>query len=575
MYICKKIGKIGKIGKISIISLIGVIILTIILLVVSYFLFDQSGSNVLYLKNERITNNYADIISRTLRFTTSNIVFGREFMSRYDIYNSTIIDYNALSGVNDSSAQEFVYSLNLYYNVSSTERFEYEKRLSTLTNSNISFVEFTNDNKNITTSINRDWYCPAFFVAPLNNTLPSSSYIPGFDICSVNTFRKQLEKLVKFENYELIIMPRKGILRNVTFLDFSEKTPNGLVVMSILINNITSLLVNKEHYIKLVKADVVFYSNCIDCYTDNYFSSKIILPNNEYIVLTVYYPYLPKGINTSFLYILISIIFVDVLVLFLIFNFEVDKNKYVIANTMLGYVNHEIRNPLNCINGLVEITLAQLESGEIQLALPEIISNLGTAKRACDMLTHIVNDILDLKKINDGKLIINKENVDMENFIYNLRKIINPKLSEKLNLVLIYENPDNITNLNTDYQRLLQILLNLLTNSIKFTNHGKIILKIEKNDLNNVKISVKDTGRGIDKKYYNNIFQPFEQINLTDNLRQGGIGLGLYLCKLIMSALDGTIGFESEVHVGSTFWIILNNSIITPHLTDGNEILPQ
>lgn len=559
MYVCKKI------SKISLVSFISSLLLSIILLVVSYFLFEKTSNNQNSTRNNQISSNYANMITRTITYTTSHIIFGREFMARYDIYNSTLTDYDALSSVNDSSVNEFVYGLNIYYNISNEMRPAYEKQLTKITGKNTSFVGFKDNTKDLTILEKKDWYCPLFFVSPLSNIVPIS-YIPGYDICSLSRFKKQIDQLIGLNYYERIITPRKAVLTNFTFIDISEKTPNGIVVFTLLIDNIASLLINSEHKIKLIKDDIEFYNNChiINCYTDNSVDSNIMLPNNEIITMTVYFPYVPKDINSSFLYILIAVIIVNVFILFLIFNFEVDKNKYVIANTMLGYVNHEIRNPLNCINGLVEITLVQLESGEIQLLLPEIISNLGTAKRACEMLTHIVNDILDLKRINDGKLVITKQNVNIQEFLLNLRKIVNPKLSEKFNLDLIYENPDNINNIYSDYQRLLQILLNLLTNSIKFTESGKIILKIEKYGINNVKFSVKDTGRGIDKKYYNNIFKPFEQINLADNLRQGGIGLGLYLCRLIITALKGNIGFESEVNVGSTFWIILNDDCLSP-----------
>lgn len=218
-------------------------------------------------------------------------------------------------------------------------------------------------------------------------------------------------------------------------------------------------------------------------------------------------------------------------------------------------MNHELRNPLNCINGLIEVCIMDLEDDKIR-EYKEILSNLNTAKNACNLMKHVINDILDLQRIKDDKLIITIEQVNIGKFIDNLNKIISTRLGERPGVKYIIKNPDNIDVIYTDYNRLLQILLNFLTNAIKFTTKGNIILELKKQG-EYVIFKVSDTGRGIAKENFGRIFKPFEQINLYDNLRQGGIGLGLYICKLIIDIMDGEIGFESKLTIGSSFWIKL------------------
>jgi signal transduction histidine kinase len=238
--------------------------------------------------------------------------------------------------------------------------------------------------------------------------------------------------------------------------------------------------------------------------------------------------------------------------------FYIRKIRYDLANEMLGYVNHEIRNPLNCIKGLLEITIQDLN---ILPGCEVITSNLISAKNACDLLNHIVSDILDFKRMADGKLEVNKTTLETTVFLKNLYSIIKGKLSEKPKIEYKVENLNNISSFYSDYNRLVQILLNFLTNSIKFTESGTIKLIIEPWEINKIKFSVQDTGLGIPVSQYKRMFKPFGQTISVDTFRFSGIGgsgLGLYLCKMLTGFLGGEIGFSSEVNVGSTFWIILD-----------------
>jgi signal transduction histidine kinase len=112
-----------------------------------------------------------------------------------------------------------------------------------------------------------------------------------------------------------------------------------------------------------------------------------------------------------------------------------------------------------------------------------------------------------------------------------------------------------------DEMRLKQILLNFLTNALKFTESGSITLKIEEFD-QTMKFSVIDTGKGIPQNDKSKIFQPFNQINKEDASRHSGIGLGLYLCKMLSTCMNGKIGFESEFKKGSTFWVEFQKKVL-------------
>lgn len=248
------------------------------------------------------------------------------------------------------------------------------------------------------------------------------------------------------------------------------------------------------------------------------------------------------------------------------------KNEKAILQ-MVQYVNHEIRNPLSVIKGLLELSIEDIQDLHTGLQYKNetdcILSNLATANSSCDLLKHIVNDILDISKLQENKLVIEKTDINVDQLILELTKILNSKCQEKPSISVEYSN--NIDNIFTDKFRLVQIMINIITNAIKFTDSGyiKINLSLVK-DSNmpnidhhksetSVIITVEDTGRGIRPEQYVNIFAPFEQTESADYIRYGGVGLGMYLCKLLVHRLGGDIGFISELSKGTTFYVILDD----------------
>ena len=248
-----------------------------------------------------------------------------------------------------------------------------------------------------------------------------------------------------------------------------------------------------------------------------------------------------------------------------------EKKKSIVSGQMLGYVNHEIRNPLNVIKGLVQFILMSMlklknKNSNIieidEIMFDTIVSDLSTVVGSCNMLEYIVTDILDIQKLDSNKLEICNKWTKIDTFVIDISKTISQKIDEKQTITFkkIYDI-DII--LYFDAYRMKQILLNFLTNAIKYTIKGEIILLIEEKE-NSYKFSINDTGRGIPDEAKNKIFQPFNQTNPDDASRYGGIGLGLYLCKMLTELMQGTIGFESTFGKGSCFWVEFPKHIIDP-----------
>ena len=231
-------------------------------------------------------------------------------------------------------------------------------------------------------------------------------------------------------------------------------------------------------------------------------------------------------------------------------------------------VSHDIRTPLNAIIGFSELMrYGDLDPEDQSAYLENIVFN-------SNVLMELVNNILDLSKLDAKSMIYTYEFCDFRELCNRVIKAFSQRAaSENLELKLVC--PSRMPALKIDYQRIYQLLFNLLGNAVKFTKQGSITLKVDCKPVENdstkadLEFSVIDTGIGIEKKHFKNIFKPFLQIqNMTQT---GGTGLGLSICTLIVEQMGGTIDVQSEVGKGSTFTVKLNALDSQPLESDEEE----
>jgi PAS domain S-box-containing protein len=222
---------------------------------------------------------------------------------------------------------------------------------------------------------------------------------------------------------------------------------------------------------------------------------------------------------------------------------ELDKLKSMFIASM----SHELRTPLNSIIGFTGMTLQGL-SGELN---GEQKDNLSRAYQAAKHLLSLITDVIDISKIEAGRIESYPEVVSLDNIIDEAIGTVSPQLKEK-GLELAVEVPGDVQ-LNTDRKRLLQCLLNFLSNAVKFTESGTITVAARETD-GEVMISVSDTGIGIAGKDQSKVFEAFERLETHLRVKAGGTGLGLYLTKkLARDILRGDVLFQSKEGQGSTF----------------------
>ncbi|MCE5339578.1 MAG: CHASE domain-containing protein [Planctomycetaceae bacterium] len=225
----------------------------------------------------------------------------------------------------------------------------------------------------------------------------------------------------------------------------------------------------------------------------------------------------------------------------------------IAKSQFLANMSHEIRTPMNAIMGFSEVLADEILTDEQKSYVDTI---LGCSRH----LLEIINDILDFSKIEANK-------VDIEFIDYSLGKILNSieslimaMVTEKGIEFKIVETKDLPAQIQTDPTRLMQCLLNLVNNAVKFTEHGYVHLNVsleEKNNQSYIRFDVEDTGIGILSDYYENIFEPFMQADGSTTRKFGGTGLGLAITKHLAELLGGKISFISQEGKGSTFTLVI------------------
>jgi len=221
----------------------------------------------------------------------------------------------------------------------------------------------------------------------------------------------------------------------------------------------------------------------------------------------------------------------------------------------LSNMSHEIRTPMNAIIGFTKVLLKTETTSKQKEYLQAI-------KMSGDALIVLINDILDLAKVDAGKMVFEQTPFKMALSIAAMLHLFEPKIREK-NLELIKEYDAKIPNvLLGDPVRLHQIILNLVSNAVKFTNKGKITVSVrllkEDEKKGTIEFTVSDTGIGITESKIERIFENFQQASSGTSRLYGGTGLGLAIVKQLVEAQDGTISVKSTVDKGSTFGFVLD-----------------
>jgi signal transduction histidine kinase/PAS domain-containing protein len=232
-------------------------------------------------------------------------------------------------------------------------------------------------------------------------------------------------------------------------------------------------------------------------------------------------------------------------------------------NRFLAIMSHEIRTPLNAIIGFSSI----IKKADIS---PQLKSYSESIRSSGEMLLILINDLLDLAKMESRKMHLNLQPVNVHHVLCELVDMFALKVEFK-GLFLHIHCPETLPLLNLDAKRLKQVLINLVGNASKFTNIGGITINVncelceeldsskERKKLYRLTISVKDTGEGISKQDFDSIFNPFEQAVGRRSEYVEGSGLGLSICKNLVGLMGGNIACTSEVGVGSDFVVTLEN----------------
>ena len=252
---------------------------------------------------------------------------------------------------------------------------------------------------------------------------------------------------------------------------------------------------------------------------------------------------------------------------------EANKAK----SSFLAHMSHEIRTPLNAVIGFCALGLKEDTSDEIRNYFNKI-------EYSSQALLAIINEILDFSKIEAGALTLENIAFSLEEQMEQVVNVIGMKCDEKNVDFMLNMAPDTPDNLIGDPLRLGQILSNLLTNAVKFTNHGRIellILHIESTKTSaTIRFIVSDTGIGMTQKQKERLFSPFVQADSSITRRYGGTGLGMTITRMLTEKLNGTIDVKSEKDRGTTISLTIpfalssqNSSIIEPEELKGVRII--
>lgn len=234
-----------------------------------------------------------------------------------------------------------------------------------------------------------------------------------------------------------------------------------------------------------------------------------------------------------------------------------------LKSRFLSYMSHEFRTPLGSI-----LSITSLLKDEIDGPLSEEQhKQVGFVSGAARELSDMVDDLLDLAKIEAGRITISPAWFDMFDLFSALRGMFRPIVNAS-SVDLIFEEPVGLPRLFTDDKKLAQILRNFISNSLKFTQRGEVRVSARLEGDNEIRFAVTDTGVGIAQELHGTLFEDFSQVDSPLQKRLRGTGLGLSLCKRFAELLGGRVGVESQPGLGSTFFVIIPLAIAAGHVDE-------
>ncbi|WP_348971487.1 sensor histidine kinase [Pseudomonas atacamensis] len=223
-----------------------------------------------------------------------------------------------------------------------------------------------------------------------------------------------------------------------------------------------------------------------------------------------------------------------------------------LKSRFLSYMSHEFRTPLGSILSINSLLADELD-GPLSPEQHKQVAFVSTAARE---LSDMVDDLLDLAKIEAGRISISPAWFDMFDLFSALRGMFRPIVDASA-VDLIFEEPLGLPRLYTDDKKLGQILRNFISNSLKFTTRGEVRVSARLQGEDKVRFAVSDTGIGIAAELHDTLFEDFSQVDSPLQKRLRGTGLGLSLCKRFAALLGGEVGVDSTPGVGSTFFVII------------------
>jgi signal transduction histidine kinase len=223
-----------------------------------------------------------------------------------------------------------------------------------------------------------------------------------------------------------------------------------------------------------------------------------------------------------------------------------------LKSRFLSYMSHEFRTPLGSIRSIARILLDELDGP----LLPEQRRQVEFIQGSAGELTDMVNDLLDLARVEAGRIRVSPAWFEMLDLFAALRGMFKPIVQNEA-VRLIFHEPEDVGRLYTDDKKVAQILRNFISNALKFTHRGDVQVRARRDGPDFVLFSVSDTGIGIAPEYLSAIFNDYVQLDSPVQRKLRGTGLGLALSRRFAEILGGSVSVESEVGVGSTFYVRL------------------